>query len=402
MKDAYIFDAVRTPRAKGRPDGALAGVHPVELITQLLRALEQRNGVDAVHRAERLTLGCVGQVGAQGGHIALTARVRAGLPDSVACFSLNNFCVSGLSALADAARAVRCGEAELALAGGVESASAVPFLADRADYYTDMDLAAAMAWAPVGLAADLLATVKGLDRGALDAAVLRSHRRAHQAWADGRFAGRVVPVRDAQGAVLLDRDECVRAFGEDASFDALAPVFAKIGDSGYSAILLSAFPDHARIEHMHTVAHCPPPADGASLLLVGSLEAGRALGLTPLARVRAVAEASSDHALQLEGGFAAMERVLGRGGLGLAQVGAVEFMEAFAAPAALFARDYECDPERTNPNGGHLAMGHPMGATGAILTTALIDDLTQLDAETGLVVATGGSGVGAAALLERV
>ena len=398
----YIFDAVRTPRGKGRPDGSLAGVTPAKLVGQLVRALERRNGLEAMAAAGHFTLGCVTQTGVQGGHVALASRIQAGLPDTMACLTINNFCVSGLSALADAARRVQTGQVDMALAGGVESMSQVAFLADEADFYTDMALAASMGWAPVGVAADLLATVEDISREAMDAAALRSHRRAAEAWATGRYAGRVIPVLKDDGTVALDRDENIRDFGDGAGMARLGPVFAPMGAQGFDEILLARTPGLERVEHRHTVAHCPPIADGAALLLVGTLEAGRALGLTPLARIRSIGESAGDKVMQLTAGCAAMDRALDRAGLALKDVGAVEFMEAFAAVPVLFERAYQPDMTRVNPNGGHLAMGHPMGATGAILTTTLLDDMAQLDAETGLVVATGGVGVGAAMVLERL
>lgn len=398
----YIYDAVRSPRGKGRRDGSLAGVPPAQLVVQLIRALEHRLGAAAVRAADHFTLGCVTQVGVQGGHIALSARIQAGLPDAMACLTLNNFCVSGLSALADAARRLQSGQADLALAGGAESMSQVAFLADTADYYSDMALAAAMGWAPVGVAADLLATREGLERPTLDAAVLRSHTRAAEAWRQGRYADRVIPIIGPDGAVALDRDENIRDFGDGESLARLGPVFAAAGEQGFDAILLAANPKLKAVRHLHTVAHCPPIADGAALLLVGTEDAGRKYGLTPLARIRSVAETADDHVMQLTAGYRAMELALDRAGLALGQVGAVEFMEAFAAVPVLFERDYGPDMTRVNPNGGHLAMGHPMGATGAILAASLLSDMAQLDAETGLVVATGGVGVGAAMVLERV
>jgi acetyl-CoA C-acetyltransferase len=397
----YIFDAVRTPRGKGRPDGSLSKVTPSQLVGQLVRALEARNGRDAIHAAEHFTLGCVTQMAVQGGHIALASRIQAGLPDTMAALTINNFCVSGLSALADAARRVASGQADLVLAGGVESMSQVEFLADKADYYADMALAGAMGWAPVGVAADLLATEAGLTREDLDAAVLRSHRRAAAAWAEGRYAGRGVPVTAADGSVALDRDENIRNFGDGAALARFGPVFAPMGAQGFDDILLAHKPDIPQVQHLHTVPHCPPISDGAALLLLGTLDAGRKLGLTPVAKIRSVAENADDRVMQLTAGYAAMDRALERAGLALNDVGAVEFMEAFAAVPVLFERNYQPDPARVNPNGGHLAMGHPMGATGAILATSLLDDMTQLDAETGLVVATGGVGVGAAMVLER-
>ncbi|WP_304170262.1 acetyl-CoA C-acyltransferase [Phenylobacterium aquaticum] len=398
----YIFDAVRTPRGKGRPDGSLAGVTPAQMLTQLARALEQRNGRDAVHAAGHFTLGCVTQVGTQGGHVALAARVQAGLPDSLPSLTINNFCVSGLSALADAARRVASGQVDLALAGGVESMSQVAFMTDNADYYSDMGLAGTMGWAPPGLAADLLATREGVSRADLDAAVMRSHQRAAAAWAGGRYGDRVIPVTAADGSIALDRDENIRDFGDGATLARLGPVFAAAGAQGFDAIMLAHKPEMAKVEHLHTVAHCPPIADGAALILVGTAEAGQRHGLKPLARIRAVAESADDKIMQLTAGFTAMTRVLERAGLKVRDLGAIEFMEAFAVAPVLFERDYGPDMSRVNPNGGHLAMGHPMGATGAVLATTLLSDMVQLDAETGLVVATGGVGVGAAMVFERV
>ncbi|MEL0029017.1 MAG: beta-ketoacyl synthase N-terminal-like domain-containing protein, partial [Perlucidibaca sp.] len=251
--DVLIFDAVRTPRGKGRPDGSLAAIKPVELIAQLVAALARRDGEAALAAAGHITLGCVTQHGAQGGHLALAARIRAGLSDRLPCLTLNNFCVSGLSAIADAARRVATGQVDLALAGGVESMSQVPFLADAADYYADLTLAAEMGWAPVGLAADLLATRENLSREALDAAVLESHRRAARAWADGRYADRVIPVRAETGEIALDRDENIRDFGDGAGLQRLPPVFAQAGAQGYDDILLAAQPDLREIRHLHSV-----------------------------------------------------------------------------------------------------------------------------------------------------
>lgn len=398
----YIYDAVRTPRGKGRRDGSLAAIKPAQLVGQLVDALRRRNGEQAIAALEHFTLGCVTQVASQGGHMALAARIQAGLPDTLPSLTINNFCVSGLSAVADAARRVASGQAELALAGGVESMSQVAFLADAADYYSDIALAAAMGWSPVGVAADLLATERGLDRPAMDAAVLRSHRLAAEAWAAGRYADRVIPVTAADGSVALAHDENIRDFGDGASLARLGPVFADAGAGGFDDIILANRPGLERVEHLHTVAHCPPISDGAALVMVGTREAGQRLGLKPLARIRAMAETADDKVVQLTAGYSAMAKALERAGLPLSSIGAVEFMEAFAAVPVLFERDYAPDMARVNPNGGHLAMGHPMGATGAILTTSLLSDMEQLDAETGLVVATGGVGVGAAMVLERV
>lgn len=400
--DVFVFDAVRTPRGKGRPDGSLAKVAPADLVAQLVRALEARVGREAVAAAGHFTLGCVTEVGTQGGHIALTSRIRAGLPDALPCLTLNNFCVSGLSAVAGAARRVAAGETGLALAGGVESMSQVEFLADRADYYADLDLARSMGWAPVGLAADLMAAREGIDREALDAATLRSHRRAAAAWAEGRFDDRVVPVEAADGSIALARDENIRDLGDGSGLAKMRLAFDQVGAAGFDDIILERRPELASLPHVHSVAHCPPISDGAGLVLVGSAEAGRAAGLAPVAKIRALAETADDPVLQLTAGFKAFDLALERAGLAMADMGAIEFMEAFAATIVKFERDRRPDTDRVNVNGGHLAMGHPMGASGAILAGTLLDAMRRLDADLGVVAATGGVGVGAAMVLERV
>lgn len=400
--DVFVFDAVRTPRGKGRPNGSLAAIPPADLTVQLVEALRARNGAAAIAETDLFALGCVTQTGVQGGHIGLAARVQAGLPDTSAAVTLNNFCVSGLSAICEASRRVALGESALALAGGVESMSQATFMSDNAPYYRDPALIAAMGWAPPGLGADLLAAREGIGREALDAATLRSHRRAAAAWAAGRYRRRVVPVRAADGAIALARDENVRDYGDGAALKELQPVFAEAGAAGFDRVLLAHYPDMAEIAHTHTLAHCPPISDGAALALIGAREAGAAAGLQPIARIRAYAETAGDHVLQLTAGFSAMDLALKRAGLALTDIGAIEFMEAFAAVPVKFERDYKPDMARVNINGGHLAMGHPMGATGAILFAAALDSMEDLQAEFGLIVATGGVGVGAAMVLERV
>lgn len=400
--DVFIFDAVRTPRGKGRPDGSLAKTPPAELVAQLVHALERRLGREAVHAAGHFALGCVTEVGAQGGHLALIARIRAGLPETVPCLTLNNFCVSGMSAIAQAARRVALGEVGLALAGGVESMSQVEFLADRATYYEDLPLANSLGWAPVGLAADLMAAREGIDRAALDTAVLRSHARALTAWGEGRFDHRVIPVAGADGQTVLAQDENIRDLGDGAGLGRMRLAFDAMGAAGFDEIILAHRPELSALPHIHTVAHCPPISDGAGLVLIGSAEAGAAAGLKPVARIVAMAETADDHVLQLTAGFTALDQALVRAGRGLDDMGAIEFMEAFAAVPVKFERDYRPDLDKLNINGGHLAMGHPMGASGAILVGTLLDAMSRLDAESGVVAATGGVGVGAAMVLDRV
>lgn len=400
--DAYIYDAVRAPRGKSKPDGGLARLTPHELVKQLIGGLAERHGPETVRGAESLTLGCVGQIGAQGGHIALVSRLHAGLPPAVRALTINNFCVSGLTAIGLAAQdAQSSGDDRLRLAGGVEMMSRVPFMGDGAFYYDDPTTAQALRYVPVVLSADLMATREGLTKADLDRVTARSHQRAAAAWERGDLT-EVISMRDADGAILLDRDESVRPGTTEAGLARMEPAFAAMGAQGFDQVMLNALPELDRVDHLHSVANCPPTSDGAALALIGSRAAGERAGLAPKARIRALAEASADPVLQLTAGFAAMEQVLERTGMTLKDFDRIEFMEAFAATPVKFERDYAPDIDRVNPDGGHLAMGHPMGATGAILTATMTAGLARQDGELGLIVTHGGSGVGSAMILERV
>ena len=401
LRETYVFDAVRTPRGKGSPNGALASTAPNELVAQLVGALNARTG-DAAMGVQKLILSCVGQVGAQGGHIAMVSRLYSALPDNVTVLTVNNFCAGGLNAIGVADALVRSHALDLVLAGGVECMSQVPFLADNASYYTDPVLSRDLHFAPVGLSADYLAFVHDIPRATLDAVSYESHQRAAKAWALGRYDSGVVPVRDRDGGIILGRDETIR---EGLTLDAMAemaPVFEAQGRAQYDDVIRAARPGLGEIEHRHGLANCPPIADGAALVLLGSEAAGARAGLTPLARLAAFAEASGDPVDQLTSGVKAMELLLDREGLTLDDVDLIEFMEAFAVTPAKFYRDFDPDRSRVNVNGGHLAMGHPMGATGAVLTTTLTHEMKARGARRGLVAATGGSGVGAAAIFEAV
>lgn len=395
---AFIYDAVRTPRAKAKPNGTLADIPPVALVKTAYDALNGRLG-GAAAAAERLTLGCVGQVGPQGGHIALVSKLYCGMAEAMPAVSLNNYCVSGLTAVGDAARAVATGEAGLALAGGVESMSQVPFLGDRATYYADPAFSAAMRFIPVATAADALATLEGVGRAELDAVALASHARAALAESTGRGLRSRVPVSGPDGAVRLARDEYVRA---DTTAEGLArfqPGFAEV-NAPYAPILKDAL-GLADMAPVHAVVHAPGMCDAAALALVGTQEAGARRGLTPRARILALAEAGGHPVLSLLAGFDAMDRALARAGMTLADIDVLEVMEAFAVVPALFQRRTRVDPDRVNVFGGHIAKGHPLGASGAILLSSLLDAMEDRDATTGLVVATGASGIGSAMILSR-
>jgi acetyl-CoA C-acetyltransferase len=405
--EVCLFDAVRTPRGKGtpprddKPGGALSSLRPHELVVGLIDALEARNPGMSEDVAG-LTLGCVGQVGAQGGHIALVSRLASRLADQVPVKSLNNFCVSGLTAIADAAAQVGSGSEGLYLAGGVECLSQVGFLADKADYYQDPELMRLLRWAPPIMGAELIATLEGFSKPDLDALTLESHRRAHAAWQDGAYAASVEPVLDGEGNTLLDRDQLVRGDLTADGLAALQPAFAEQGAMGFDAAMLAAYPQLDEIHHVHSIANCPGMADGAAVALIGHREAGAAAKLEPRARIRAMAETADDPVLQLTAGFRAIDRLLRETNLQIKDFDRIEFMEAFAAVPLKFQRDYAPDPDRVNVNGGHLAMGHPMGATGAILLTTMVHELERCDGELGLVVAQAGGGIGSAMIIERV
>jgi acetyl-CoA C-acetyltransferase len=400
MNAVNIYDAVRTPRTKGKSDGSLAGVAPYELVRQLTEALRQRQGVATLASVDRLALGCVTQTGAQGGHIALVSRLHAGLPDTAVAVTLNNYCVSGMSAVAAAARAIATGEEHLALAGGVESMSQSPFEGDRANFYSDMALAARLRYVSPPIVADLLATQAGLSRADLDAVTVESHRRAAAAWRDGHYASSVVAITRGDGT-KVERDELLRPGLSAADLTRFGPAFGPLGALGHDAFLTDAIPGLGEVKHVHAIPHCPPIADGAALVLIGDQTRAAELGLKSRAQLAAIAEVDGDPLAPFAAGFDAMHRVLLRAGLTLKDMGAIEFMEAFAAVPAKFLRDYAPDPERVNGSGGHLALGHPMGASGGVLITTLLAEMERRDVEWGLAVAAAVSGVGCAVILHR-
>ena len=408
MGSAYIYDALRTPRGKGmpargeKPGGALSDTPPQELVRQLVTGLNERNNEQLIENTSSLTLGCVGQVGAQGGHIALLSRILSDLPDTVSVKSINNYCVSGLTAIGDAVQSAKAGNNSFMLAGGVECLSQVGFLADKASYYSDPDTSKLSNWAPPIMGAELIATIEGYEKSDLDEFALSSQHKAHAAWEAGHYNNGVMPVTDDKGEVLLNRDELIRGGLTLEALKSLPAAFAQQGEAGFDEMMLGFHPNLQAINHIHSFGHCPGMADGAALAVVGSKEAGEKTGLKPMVRVIAQAECAGDPILQFTAGFAAMERVLDEAGLNLNDIDLIEFMEAFAAIPLKFMRDYKPDPDKVNVNGGHIAMGHPMGATGAILTTTLIHEMQRRDLNTGLVVAHAGGGIGSAMIVERV
>lgn len=382
--DVWIYDAVRTPRGKARPDGGLAALKPQELIGGLVDALEAR-GHDP-RSAEALVLGCVGQVGAQGANIALVSKLHAGLDDGASAFTINNYCVSGLTAIGHAASRIALGGVGRALGGGVEMMSRVPFMGDNADYYTDESFPKRSRYIPVVLSADRLAEAEDVSREEMDAAALASQTRSAQAEATPALIASRIPLGG------LAAEECIRPQTSAESLAAMRPAFAPLAKQYADAL-------DGPIDHRHTIAHAPPVCDGAGLAVLGGAPGP---GERPRARILAYAEAGGDPHAALLAGFTAMDRALAQAGLTLADMDRIEFMEAFAVTIAKFLRDRPVDPAKVNVGGGHLAKGHPMGATGAILLSSLLDALDAGDGRLGLVVASAAGGIGAAMVVERL
>ena len=385
MVDAFIYDAIRTPRGKARPDGGLAALTPPALVANLTDALRDRCD-DRLDRIGALYLGCVTQAGDQGGHIALASKFAAGLPDSCAAHSLNNYCASGLSAIGHAVAKVVSGQEAAVLAGGVEMMSRAPFLSDRAAYYSAEDLPPRQRFVPPVLAADRLAHAEAIGRDELDACALVSQHRAAASDLDPALQA----SRIAAGS--LAGEECIRPGTTREGLAAMPAAFGALQQAHVSALEGTTF------EPLHTLAHAPPVCDGAGLAVIAT----EGFGAAPRARVVAYAESGGDPASSLTAGLLAMDKALARADLSLDAMDRIEFMEAFAVTIAKFMRDRAPDPVRVNVSGGHLAKGHPMGATGAILTSTLLDALDACEGRYGLVVATGAMGIGAAMVVERI
>jgi acetyl-CoA C-acetyltransferase len=400
--EAFVYEAIRTPRGRGKPTGALAEVKPVHLVTGLVDELRRRYPELDLATVDDLVLGVVTAVGDQGMDIAKTAALAAGLPDAVSGVQLNRFCASGLEAVNMVAARVRAGWADLVLAGGVESMSRVPMGSDGGAWVFDPEISSAVRFVPQGVSADLLATLERLDRDDLDQFALGSHVKAAKAWADSRFARSVIPVSKA-GAVVLDHDEHVRA---DVSLDRLAalpPAFSEMGTlAGYDQVALHRYPELADIDHVHTAGSSSGIVDGAALVLVGSEQAGARAGLRPRARIVAAALDGVDATLMLTGPAGATRKALRSAGLTIDEIDLVEINEAFAAVPLWYQRELGIPPEKINVNGGAIAMGHPLGATGAMLLGTILDELERRDLRYGLVTLCAGGGMGIATIVERV
>lgn len=403
MSEAFIYDAIRTPRGRGKANGSLHGVKPVTLVAGLYRELLSRNPGVSASDIDDAILGCVTPLGDQGADIARTAVLAAGLPNSIAGMQINRFCASGLEAINIAAQKVRAGWDDLLIAGGVESMSRVPMGSDGGALGMDPETAYDSYFVPQGISADLIATIEGVTRADADAYALESQRRAAAAWSEGRFKDSVVPVYDRNGVLLLDRDEHMRPDTTLESLAKLRPAFADLGEmGGFDAVALQKFHEYERIDHVHTAGNSSGIVDGAGVVLVGSAAAGQKAGMRPRARIVATAVVGTDPTIMLTGPLQATTKVLAKAGLSLADLSAVEINEAFASIVLMWLRHNDFDPARVNVNGGAIALGHPLGATGAIITGTLLAELERQDGQFGLVTLCIGAGMGLATIIERI
>jgi len=403
MTDAFIFDAIRSPRGRGRPEGALHEVTALHLSAQVLDALAGRNGLEGP-AVEDVIWGNVTQVGEQGGCLARSAVLASGLDPAIPGLAINRFCASGLEAVNLAANQVRGGAGAAYIAGGVEMMSRVPMGSDGAAIAADPALAMESRFVPQGIAADLLATLHGISRAEADAYAVESQRRAARAWDEGRFARSIVPVRDRNGLVLLERDEHIRPETDLDSLAALAPAFREMGEAmpGFDAVAKLKYPRLERIAHIHHAGNSSGIVDGAAAVLIGDRAFGERHGLAPRARIRATARIGTCPTLMLDGPVPATEAVLSRAGMEIGDIDLFEVNEAFSAVVLRFMAAFDIDPGRVNVSGGAIAMGHPLGATGAMILGTLLDEMERDGRETGLVTLCVASGMGAATIIERM
>ncbi|HET6653112.1 MAG TPA: acetyl-CoA C-acetyltransferase [Nocardioides sp.] len=400
---AFVYDAIRTPRGKGKKNGSLHEVKPVDLVVGLLDEVRTRNpGLDPA-RVDDVVLGVVSPLGDQGGDIAKTAALAAGYPETVAGVQLNRFCASGLEAVNQAAARVRSGFEDLILAGGVESMSRVPMGSDGGAWAMDPATALTTSFVPQGIGADLIATLEGWTREDVDAYAAESQARAAKAQANGYFDGSVIPVRDRNGLTVLDKDEFIRPGTTVETLAGLPPSFAAIGDQGgFDSVALEKYHWVERIDHVHHAGNSSGIVDGASLVAIGTEQVGSDLGLTPRARILAAAVSGADPTIMLTGPAPASRKALAKAGLTVDDIDLWEMNEAFAAVAMRFMKDMGISHEVVNVNGGAIAMGHPLGATGAMILGTLVDELERRDLRYGLATLCVGGGMGIATVVERI
>ena len=402
MAEAYIYDAVRTPRGRGKQDGSLHQVSTLGLATTALTALRDRNTLDT-KVVDDVVLGCVDPVGEAGGDIARAAALASGYSQSVPGIQINRFCASGLDAVNFASAQVMSGQQDMAVGGGVESMSRVGIGASGGAWPVDPAIAIPAYFMPQGVSADLIATKYGFSRDDVDAYAVESQKRAAAAWADRRFAKSVVPVRDPNGIVLLAHDEHMRPSADMQSLAALKPSFQMMGEQGgFDAVAIDAHPEVERVIHVHHAGNSSGIVDGAAAVLIGNKAAGERAGLKPRARIRAFANIGSEPALMLTGPVDVTKKVLARSGMNFSDIDLFEVNEAFASVVLRFMQAFDADPAKVNPNGGAIAMGHPLGATGAMLVGTALDELERTGKSTALITLCIGAGMGTATIIERI
>ncbi|MBK8197116.1 MAG: acetyl-CoA C-acetyltransferase [Acidobacteria bacterium] len=401
MPEAYIYDAVRTPRGKGKSSGALHEITALSLGTQVLQAIRDRNNLDT-SKVDDVVFGCVSPVGEQGGDIARIAVLNAEYAETTAGVQVDRFCASGLEACNMAASKVITGEADMAIGGGVESMSRVPMGAAGGAWSTDPQIALKSYFTPQGIGADTIATKYGFSRDDVDAFAVESQRRAAQAWKEGRFKKSVVPVRDQMGGIRLAHDEFMRPDTTMQTLAALEPSFAGMGGMGFDEVIKQRYPELEKINHVHHAGNSSGIVDGASAVLFGSKEMGEALGLKPRAKVRAMASIGSEPGIMLTGPTYVTQKALKKAGMNVGDIDIYELNEAFASVVMLMMKLLGIPHEKMNVNGGAIAMGHPLGATGGMILGTVLDELERSDKETGLITLCVGAGMGTATIIERV
>jgi acetyl-CoA C-acetyltransferase len=403
MAEAFVYDHLRTPRGKGKAAGSLHEVKPVDLVVGLIDELRERNPSLDTNRIDDVVLGVVSPIGDQGGDIAKTAALAAGLPETTAGVQLNRFCASGLEAVNQAASRVRGGFEQLILAGGVESMSRVPMGSDGGAWASDPATALKTGFVPQGIGADLIATIEGWTRDDVDAFAAESNHRAAKAWANGYFDKSVIPVKDLNGVTVLDHDELIRPDTTPEGLAGLKPSFAQLGaDAGFDDVALEKYHWIEKINHVHHAGNSSGIVDGSALVAIGNEQVGTDFGLTPRARIISAAVSGADPTSMLTGPAPAARKALAIAGLETKDIDLFEINEAFAAVAMRFMRDMEITSDITNVNGGSIAMGHPLGATGAMILGTLIDELERRDLRRGLATLCVGGGMGIATIIELV
>jgi acetyl-CoA C-acetyltransferase len=403
MTSAFIFDAIRTPRGRGKPNGSLHATKPVDLVVGLVHEMLARQHRLDPARIDDIVLGCVSPIGDQGADIAKIAAIKAGLPDTVAGVQLNRFCASGLEAVNVAAQKVASGWEDLVLAGGVESMSRVPIGSDGGAWSMDPETNYDTSFIPQGVSADLIATLEGFSREDVDAYAARSQARAAAAQAQGRWGDSLIPVLDINGCVILDRDELIRPNTTVETLAGLKPSFELIGElGGFDAVALQKYHWLERIEHVHTPGNSSGIVDGASLVAIGNEQVASELGLEPRARVLATAVSGADPTIMLTGPAPASRKALTKAALAVEDLDLIEMNEAFASAVLRFVKDMDLDPARVNVNGGAIALGHPLGATGGMILGSLLGELERTRGRYGLATLCVGGGMGIATVIERV